>query len=380
MVPVNPAFSATRDDSDDRARDRRTFESFVADVRVCVDAWLASWLDVRVSEARRRGPDVTVVADAVRQLVLRGGKRMRAVLLAVAYRASGGEGALDVVAPAGAALELLQAYLLAHDDWMDGDDVRRGGPSVPAMMRARFGGESLERGSRSSTTRGQHRSDAASVLAGDLAAAWALGSMLELTIAPARVALALKELGRVEADVVQGQVVDVCTASADRADVEAGYALKTGSYTVRGPIVMGARLAGASDPQIESLIAFAEPLGVAFQLRDDVLGTFGDATVTGKPSGGDLKKGKRTALVVDAVRDPRARELLSRVMGRADANDSDTAAAIAGIEESGARARVEERIASLAGRALRELERARLTPAGRSLFAEAVVALTERDR
>ena len=383
MVPANRTFSEKRDHSDDRAiRDQGAFESFVADVRGCVDGWLASWLDVRVSEARRRGPDVAVVADAVRQLVLRGGKRMRAVLLAVAYRACGGDGALDVIAPAGAALELLQAYLLAHDDWMDGDDVRRGGPSVPAMMRARFGGESsvLEDTSPPSTTRGQHRCDAASVLAGDLAAAWALGSMLELTIAPARVTLALKELGRVEADVVQGQVVDVCTASSDRADVEAGYALKTGSYTVRGPILMGAHLAGASDPQIESLTAFAEPLGVAFQLRDDVLGTFGDATLTGKPSGGDLKKGKHTALVVDAIREPRARELLSRVMGRSDAADSDTAAAIAAIEASGARARVEERIAWLAGGALRVLDRACLTPPGRSLFAQAVVALTERDR
>ena len=366
-------------------RDQGTFEPFVAHVRTRIDAWLASWLDGRVSEARGRGADVAVVADALRQLVLRGGKRMRAVLLAAAYEGCGGEGGLDEVAPAGAALELLQAYLLTHDDWMDGDDVRRGGPSVPAIMRAHFGNDSgeapmLDHVPSAFAVRGQNRSDAASVLAGDLAAAWALGSMLELTIAPARVALALRELARVEEDVVQGQVVDVCAAAGDRGDVEAGYALKTGSYTVRGPIVMGARLAGANDEEVAALTAFAEPVGVAFQLRDDVLGTFGDAKATGKPSGGDLRKGKRTALVVDAMRDPRARELLSRVLGRAGASEAETTAAVAGIEASGARNRVEERIATLAGRALRELDRARLTPAGRALLAQAVVALTERDR
>jgi geranylgeranyl diphosphate synthase type I len=222
--------------------------------------------------------------------------------------------------------------------------------------------------------------DAASVLAGDLAAAWALAAMLELTIAPARVALAVRELGRVEEDVVHGQVLDVCAAAGDACDVEAGYALKTASYTVRGPIVMGARLAGADDVQVGALTDFAEPLGVAFQLRDDLLGTFGDARAMGKPSGGDLRKGKRTALVVEAMRDPRTEKLLGRVLGRADATEEETMAAVAELTASGAHARVEERIATLVGQSLRALDRARLTLSGRSLLAQAAVALTQRDR
>jgi geranylgeranyl diphosphate synthase type I len=364
-------------------RDREGFDQFVAEVRTHCDAWLASWLDLRVAEARARGADVAAVADAVRQLVLRGGKRMRAVLLACAYRGCGGEGGLEELAPAGAALELLQAYLLAHDDWMDGDELRRGGPSVPAMMRARFGEENgTAAGTNPVAARapGQSRCDAASVLAGDLAAAWALGSLLELRIVPARVMLAMRELGRVEEDVVQGQVLDVCAMAVDRGDVEAGYALKTASYTVRGPVVMGALLAGANDDEVSVLTAFAEPLGVAFQLRDDVLGTFGDARAMGKPSGGDLRRGKRTALVVDALRDPRVAVLISRVLGRGDANEGEISAAVAGIEASGARARLEERIGTLVGQSLRELDRARLTPSGRELLEQAAVALTERDR
>ena len=339
------------------------FGEFVARVRAGVDARLAPWLDARVSKARSRGADVEAVAGAVRSLVLRGGKRVRAVLLAASYEACGGEGGAPAVAAAGASLELLQAYLLVHDDWMDGDDVRRGGPSVPAMMRERLPGHA----------------DAMSVLAGDLAAAWAQEALLELDLPPARVLLAARELARVEEEVIHGQILDVASGAVDARAVEAVHALKTASYTVRGPVVMGAHLAGASDAQVAALAAFATPLGVAFQLRDDVLGTFGDARATGKPAGSDLRKGKRTALVVDASTDARTAEILGRVLGRPDATDEDHAAAIAALEASGARARVEERITALTRESRGALERAELGPAGRALLERAVVALTERE-
>jgi geranylgeranyl diphosphate synthase, type I len=339
------------------------FGQFVADVRAGVDARLGPWLDARVAEARAAGPDVETVADAVRSLVLRGGKRLRAILLAASYEGCGGEGGAAAVVSAGAALELLQAYLLVHDDWMDGDDVRRGGPSVPAMMRDRLA----------------RHADAASVLAGDLAAAWAHQALLELDLSPARVLLAARELARVEQEVIHGQVLDVCSSAASAAEIEALHALKTASYTVRGPVVMGAHLAGASEAQVSALAAFATPLGVAFQLRDDVLGTFGDTRTTGKPAGGDLRTGKRTALVIEASADPRAAEALERVLGRRDATELEHAAALAAVSASGARMRVEARIADLTHQARAALDRAELQPAGRAVLERAVVALTERE-
>jgi geranylgeranyl diphosphate synthase type I len=345
-------------------RDHTVFEEFVALVRAHVDARLEGWLNRRVTKARTRGADVGVVADAVRQLVLRGGKRMRAVLLVAAYEACEGSGGVEAVGPAAASLELLQAYLLAHDDWMDGDDLRRGGPSIPAMMRERFG--SL--------------GDAASVLAGDLAAAWALESMTELTLPAERLVLATRELGRVEEDVVHGQLLDVCGSARDAYGVEATYGLKTGSYTVRSPIVMGAYLAGADDAQVAALTAFAEPLGIAFQFRDDLLGTFGDRAATGKPAGSDLRRGKRTALVVEAMHDPQTRASLEHVLGRKDATDDEIASAVALLERSGARARVEERIADLVRQSQSSLGRARLTARGEVLLGQAIVVLTQRDR
>ncbi|HEY8040738.1 MAG TPA: polyprenyl synthetase family protein [Polyangiaceae bacterium] len=342
----------------------QAFEQFVARVRAQVDARLSRWLDVRLTEGRARGSDVEAVAGAVRELALRGGKRMRAVLLAAAYEACGGKGGAQAVVAAGVALELLQAYLLVHDDWMDGDEVRRGGPSVPAMMRARFA----------------RHADAASVLAGDLAAAWSHQALLELELPAACVLAAARELARVEEAVVQGQLLDVSGAARDAREVESVHTLKTASYTVRGPVVMGARLAAASEAQVAALAAFAEPLGVAFQLRDDVLGAFGDARAMGKPAGGDLRKGKRTALVVDALRDARAAEALGRVLGVSDAAEHDVTAAVASLEACGARARVEERIATLVREARAHLGAVQLAPAGRALLEQAVAALTVRER
>ncbi|MDP9151948.1 MAG: polyprenyl synthetase family protein [Myxococcota bacterium] len=342
--------------------DRERFVDFLLRVRLGVESLLVEWLDARVDDAQGRGAEVGAMADAIRHLALRGGKRMRAVLLAAAYEGCGGEEGAERVVQAGAALELLQVYLLVHDDWMDGDEVRRGGPSVPAVMRGLFGAQA----------------DAASILAGDLAAAWAHRAMLEVPLPAERVVRAMRELARVEEEVVQGQLLDVRGFARDEKEVEVVHALKTASYSVRGPVMVGAVLAGASDDQLARLAAFAEPLGVAFQLRDDVLGTFGHELTMGKPSGGDLREGKRTALVVEAMRDPQAAKALAKVLGHADASEAEVRAAAECIEASGSRRRVEERILVLVAESLGALERADLTPAGRAVLAQAALAMTER--
>jgi geranylgeranyl diphosphate synthase type I len=194
------------------------------------------------------------------------------------------------------------------------------------------------------------------------------------------VVLAARELADVQDEVVSGQMLDVHGGAHEMEQVEAVHALKTASYTVRGPVVIGARLAGASEPLVLALRAFAEPLGVAFQLRDDVLGIFGNTREMGKPSGSDLRQGKRTAPVVFAMRSPPAAGRLERVLGRADASDEDIALAVRSIEESGARARVDQRISELVAVALAALDRVEVVERGRALLAQAAVLLTRRER
>jgi geranylgeranyl diphosphate synthase type I len=249
---------------------------------------------------------------------------------------------------------------------MDDDDLRRGGPSVHAMLREKFG--SMRQG------------DAGGVLAGDYAAALAHEALLEVDVAPERLLVASRELARTERDVTWGQLLDLRAAAQSPAAVESVHALKTASYTVRGPLVIGAALAGAPTERRELLARFAAPLGVAFQLRDDLLGTFGDPAATGKSRGGDLRQGKRTSLVAEAEADADARRLLPRVLGVEDASDEEVDALLARIVASGARARVEARLEALARQASAALVEIDMAPSARDVLRGAVTALTQRER
>jgi geranylgeranyl diphosphate synthase type I len=333
-------------------------------VEVALDAWLAS----KAKETVELTPEARAPIEAASDLARRGGKRLRAVLVMCAYEGFGGAGGGDAVLMAAVAMELLQVYLLIHDDWMDGDELRRGGPSVPAMMRARFSKE---------------LADASAILAGDYAAGLAMDALLSAPCPAAPLVGAVRELARVEKDVVAGQLLDVHTTQAPLSTrlegiVELTHSLKTASYTVRAPVLIGARLAGAGDAACRALEAYAEPLGVAFQLRDDVLGTFGVAKTTGKLAWSDLRTGKRTALIAEAAKDPGAASLL-RAVGDPEAPLAKLEAVATYLAESGARARVEARIETLLSQARAALHSPSVPDAARHLLAGAIPALGRRE-
>jgi geranylgeranyl diphosphate synthase type I len=344
--------------------DASAFDDLRREVARAVDGALDAFLGAREREAEEHDADTAALAAAVRSLALRGGKRLRAALVAAAYEGYGGEpgGALAACV----AIELLQAYLLIHDDVMDGDETRRGGPSVHAMLASRFGSA--------------RAGEVAGILAGDLASAFAQDALLGAPQAPARVTEAARELARMQRDVVYGQLRDTRNTADSPGDVEDVHALKTASYTVRGPLLIGAALSGAPRAERDALERFARPLGVAFQLKDDLLGVFGDPARTGKPLASDLREGKRTALVVAIAGDPQAASLVDRVLGVTGASDDDVAALVRYMESSGAKARVETRLGMLMREALDALPAIEVTPRGRAYLAGAARALTERDR
>jgi geranylgeranyl diphosphate synthase type I len=345
------------------SEEEHRYARFARQVRQAVEAHLAANLERKCAEADRHGAEPRAMVDAYRALAVRGGKRVRAVLVCAAHEAFGGD--YRAALPAAVGVELLQTYLLIHDDWMDGDEVRRGGPSVHAMLRERYGSTRL--------------GDATAILAGDYGAALALEALAETALPAARVLAAVKELARIQGDVVVGQLLDVLGTARGAAEVEVMHALKTGSYTIAGPLRLGAILAGASQSALEALDRVAHPLGVAFQLQDDLLGTFGDPARTGKPRGGDLREGKRTALVAEIEDDRSARPLLDRVLGVADAPDEEVAALIGKLVSSGARARVEARATALLAEARAALEALPVPEEGRALLRGAVEALAGRE-
>jgi len=182
---------------------------------------------------------------------------------------------------------------------------------------------------------------------------------------------------QMQADAVAGQQIDVIARGED---VEKTYTLKTGSYTVAGPLRMGALLAGGSPELISALERFALPAGVAFQLRDDLLSAFGDPSETGKPFANDIRSGKRTALIQRAFELAKGKDkkVLASAWGNPRASAKLLREATDVLTRCGARAAVEQRIAELSARALSSVEVAELALARRALLLGAVDALTDR--
>ncbi len=334
------------------------------EVRRETDARLARFFDEERPAARGLAPEALELVEAIAALTMRGGKRLRPAVMVAAFRSVAPERDWTVTVPACAGLELLQSYLLIHDDWMDGDDQRRGGPAVHAALRERFGDA--------------HLGASLAILAGDLASAYAQRLVLGSLPSAKDPTAVLEAFVRMQVEVVMGQSLDLLGSP----DVSRMQQLKTGSYTVAGPLRLGALIGGASPAQLAALESFGTPLGEAFQVRDDLLGTFGDPRATGKPAGNDLRAGKRTALVreVERLLSDDERAPLTLVLGHKDASDADVTNATELLVRSGARKNVEQRLAGLLEDATTALDRGDLADPGRSMLREMAAALGIRDR
>lgn len=340
-----------------------TIDRFVREVRSVVEARLVDFFAGERARTERLSPRSVELCDALESLTMRGGKRLRPVVAAAAMHAVAPELELASIGALGASLELLQSYLLAHDDFMDGDLERRGGPAVHAIFRASYADD--------------HVGDSLGVLAGDLAGDLCLELLLEAPFAHGRLRSALDAMLDLRKEVYFGQHLDV---AAD-ADVARMHDLKTGSYTVRGPARLGAILGDATPEQEAVLRAWADPLGHAFQLADDILGTFGDASATGKP-GDDLRHGKRTSLVLEAEARLPSDELerMRRLLGRRDASDAEVSSVVHSLEKHGVRAAVAERAEKQLEASTHALRHAPLDPGGIALLVAIGQKLVRRDR
>lgn len=330
-------------------------------VRRLIDERLSEALDDAARQARARAADALPMIDEIRALTMRGGKRLRPVMVMAAVECVTPWSSLEkATIDVGAAIELLQTYLLIHDDWMDGDAVRRGGPTVHVALETRYGDA--------------HLAASQAVLAGDFASSLAQDLVAHAKLPAERLQTVSAAYAMMQREVVLGQMIDVLGAK----DIDALHDLKTGSYTVRGPLALGHAIAAGSLAAWEALASFSGPLGIAFQLRDDLIGTFGDEKETGKSAASDLRAGKRTAPVTEAIGrlDATRRTELEGLLGRDD--DTMVARARELIEQSGARGAVEERIAALRTQALAALDTSALRSDGAKLLADLAHVMTDR--
>jgi len=316
-----------------------------------IDQAIDRFVSAQLPSFEPLGDDVIDFFHAAAEFVT-GGKRLRASFVRAGWLGAGGESAAPVMVDAAAAIELLQGSALVHDDLMDDSDTRRGRPSV----HRDFEGRHRDAG-RVGDAEWFGRSTA--VLMGDLLLSWSneliVDAAARVETTAGRRAVTLYD--RCKSEVAAGQFLDVVAQTRPDVSVEEAMLVaryKSAKYTVERPLQIGAALAGG-DALLEGLSAVALPLGVAFQLRDDVLGVFGDPEVTGKPAGDDLREGKRTVLVGRTLElvDPPERSALLAALGTDDGVEE----ARALIGASGALEAVEADIAELEAEADAAIDR-----------------------
>ncbi|WP_150243693.1 polyprenyl synthetase family protein [Nocardiopsis quinghaiensis] len=347
----------------------------VSVIRSGVDRELSGFSAAHRAQVLGIGEELAPAMDAL-EAMLSGGKRLRPTFCYWGWRGAGGAADDERVVRAAASLEFLQACALVHDDVIDNSDTRRGMPATHkrlAKLHADHGW------SGDSETFGM----GAAILIGDLCLVWS-DEMYQASGFPAEV---LRD-GRLPFDamrteVMAGQYLDTLEQVRGTATREAALRVmryKSAKYTVERPLHLGAALAGRHEELAGVYTAYGIPLGIAFQLRDDVLGVFGDPSTTGKPAGDDLREGKRTLVVAETLArvDAADAERFRSLLGEPDLPVESVEWMRSLIEDSGALAVCEELIGEYADEAVAALESPALDADAREPLRRLVVAATSR--
>ncbi|GJF11555.1 geranylgeranyl pyrophosphate synthase [Mycolicibacterium cyprinidarum] len=323
-----------------------------AELAAAVTEQLRDYLRDRRHDAAYIGADYAVLTAAVEEFVLRGGKRLRPAFAYWGWRAVAGTEPGPEMLRLFSALELLHACALVHDDVIDASATRRGLPTVHRIFAERH---------RSNNWRGSSEQFglSAAILLGDLALVWADDIVATAALDADAHQRVQRVWAAIRTEVLGGQYLDIVAESSGADTVTSALTVntyKTASYTVSRPLQLGAAAAADCPEILDAFHDLGTSLGIAFQLRDDVLGLFGDPTVTGKPSGDDLRSGKRTVLLAEAVElaekhDPVAAKLLRTSIGT-ELTDAQVEEVCRAIESVGALEAVEGRIDTLSRRAI----------------------------
>ncbi|MGS2613913.1 polyprenyl synthetase family protein [Micromonospora sp. LZ34] len=357
---------------------RAVLAAYTCELITAVDDTLAAFLAAEVDALAAIDAAMGGFAATARDCVLAGGKRIRPTFAYWGWRgATDGAEPLPPVLPALAALELLHTFALVHDDLMDASTTRRGRPTAHVALAAQH-------------VAAGHRGDprrfgaAVAVLIGDLCMVWADQLLSRAALPPARLFEVRRCYDQMRVETVAGQYLDVLGEN-DAADWSVDRALrvaryKTASYTVQRPLLFGAHLAGAGADAalVAAYTRYGLAVGEAFQLRDDLLGVYGDPTTTGKPAGDDLRAGKPTVLLLLArqLATPTQRRALDRA--GAGTGDREVARLAELVADTGAVDRVERMIANRVAEALAALGDASIDEAARTALTGLAGAATHR--
>ena len=351
-----------------------------AAIRQFIEGELAIFLAAQKKYLESIGSELTPASNALSSFLLDSGKRLRPLFAYFGFIGAGGTYSPEVIR-ACASLELLQACALIHDDLMDGSDTRRGKPAIHKHFEKLH---TLESAVGSSAGFGQ----AAAILLGDLALVYSDLALHQSGINSEIFPQVLAVHDEMRVELMAGQFLDVyeqtrSTHTVERALTIARY--KSGKYTIERPLHFGAAMATTDKKVLAEVTShyssYGLPLGEAFQLRDDLLGVFGDPDLTGKPAGDDLREGKRTVLVAMAQESMTSTDIkeFESLFGKQDLDTSGIEKLRTIITDTGAPTHVENLITELTDKAIHALDTPSITTTARQVLSDLAIIATKRN-
>ena len=337
-------------------------ESSLAELRIAINSELSQFIEVENGYLRNIGSELDPVADSLERFLLESGKRLRPLFALVGFLGSGASLTPQTLAAA-SSLELIHVCALIHDDVMDGSDTRRGAPSIHRTFEKMHRTNSLQ-GSA------EQFGISSAILLGDLALIWSAKMLHQSGISANALVGSLPMYDEMRVELMAGQYLDVFEQALASQSVERSLRVarfKSGKYTIERPLHFGAALSGNSNPElIQRYSEYGLPLGEAFQLRDDILGVFGDPLETGKPAGDDLREGKRTVLMATTLEraDESQRAKIAQLFGDKDLAHDGIDAIRTIITETGALDSVERLIDTLTTAAQQALSHPEISAVG----------------
>jgi len=339
------------------------------DAKHLVDDYLLSVFKKRRAQAGQVSEFYEALWQEIENLYASGGKRLRPYIAMMTYQSYGKDTVSDIL-PVAASLELIHQAMLVHDDIIDRDVIRYGVKNITGQYNERykeFLPDSAER---------RHFAESSALLAGDLLISEAHSQIALSGLDAHQIVTAQQVLSNAIFHVAGGELIDTEASfrPAGSVDPLTIAMQKTASYSFISPLIMGASLAGADEEQIAMLTEIGNTVGVAFQLRDDIIGVFGDEAVTGKSADNDLREGKRTLLINEfymRASDDQQREF-ETFFGNQDAAASDLQRLRTLLEETGTKSAVEGIIANYQAETTTQLARLDISDQARSMFAELI--------
>ena len=295
----------------------------LAELKKKIDPEIEKYLDRVIKNTKKTDKNVADALGYAKKIILAGGKRVRAVFMCYGYLAAGGKN-LEKIIKISVSIELIHIFLLIHDDIIDQDAKRHGVTTIHKRY------ESL--GKKFLKTRDPaHFGNSMAIIVGDILGALGNRVIYESDFHPELVVRALHKLQNIVSMTCVGETEDIYIENRGQAtekDIMRMYENKTAKYTIEGPLHLGAILAGANDNFLKMFSAYSIPVGIAFQIQDDILGIFGAEEKMGKPIGSDVRQGKQTILVSKAYEkaNSQQKEILNMALGKKDltANNLDS--------------------------------------------------------